>query len=117
MATPSAGTPGGYAVVVSRQTIAEPEWKAVVDALVARHDGRVVPFSDSIRETLPAAETDVNGRTAASPKLSDKARAAGLTLDDARGLLFTEDVILVPNPRDCDPARKYRVRSTAKRMP
>jgi zinc protease len=40
----AAETPGGYAVVVSRETLNRPDWKKVVDALVAKHGGRVVAY-------------------------------------------------------------------------
>ena len=36
---------------------------------------------------------DANGRTAIQPKLGDKAKAAGLSLNDARGLVFDRDVV------------------------
>jgi zinc protease len=48
----SCETPGGYAVVVSRPTLARPEWKRVVDALVAKHGGRVVPY-DALEDARP----------------------------------------------------------------
>lgn len=35
---------GGYAVVVSKDTLAKPDWKQVVDALVAQHAGRIVAY-------------------------------------------------------------------------
>ena len=40
----AAETPGGYAVVVSRETFNRPDWKRVVDTLVAKHGGRVVAY-------------------------------------------------------------------------
>ncbi len=54
----TAETPSAYAVVVSRQTTADPAWKAVAEALVAKHQGRVLAFSNSVRETLPALQAD-----------------------------------------------------------
>ncbi|MBV9124464.1 MAG: hypothetical protein JO112_13975, partial [Planctomycetes bacterium] len=40
----AAGTNDGYAVVVSRATLDRPEWKKVVDALVAKHHGQVIVY-------------------------------------------------------------------------
>ncbi len=42
---------------------------------------------------LTQASPDARGRPSVTPKLSDRARAAGLTLQDARGLLFDRDVV------------------------
>jgi zinc protease len=49
-----ADTPGGYAVVVSRDTQSKPEWKQVVDALVVKHGGRVIAYDklEDARATL-----------------------------------------------------------------
>jgi zinc protease len=41
----------GYAVLVSRQTLADPGWEKVVAALVAAHGAKVVPFEASVAET------------------------------------------------------------------
>jgi len=44
-----------YAVVVSRSTHADAGWKAVVDTLVAKHDGAtVITFDKHVNEALPA---------------------------------------------------------------
>ncbi len=53
----ASGAPAAYAVVVARQTLANPEWKTVVDTLAAKHQGRVLAFSDSVRDTLPELRT------------------------------------------------------------
>jgi len=44
----------GYAVLVSRETLADPAWEKVVAALVAAHGAKVVPFGASVAETRPA---------------------------------------------------------------
>jgi zinc protease len=46
--------PADYAVVVAQQALADPAWKAVVDTVVTKHQGRVLSFVESMRETLPA---------------------------------------------------------------
>ena len=46
-------TDGGYAVVVSKATSDDPQWKAVVDALVAKHRGKVIVFDKSVDDALP----------------------------------------------------------------
>ena len=43
---------GGYAVVVSEQTYDNPEWKAVVDALVEKHQAKVITYEGHIGESL-----------------------------------------------------------------
>lgn len=43
---------GGYAVVVSKETAADPSWDAVVQALVAKHQGRVIVHSGQVRGCL-----------------------------------------------------------------
>ncbi len=48
------GTASDYVIVVSKETQAEQEWSAVVDALVKKHNAVVVEFSDSLEEALPA---------------------------------------------------------------
>ncbi len=49
----AAVTEGGYAVVVSQATRDDPQWKAVVDALAAKHGGQVIVFEKSVDEALP----------------------------------------------------------------
>jgi zinc protease len=44
---------GSYSVVVSKATHDDPQWKAVVDALVAKHGAKVVVFEKSVAEALP----------------------------------------------------------------
>ncbi len=43
---------GGYAIVVSKATQSDPAWKQVVDALVAKHGGRVVIYDDGVQGSL-----------------------------------------------------------------
>jgi len=45
---------GGYSVVVSQATGEDPLWKPVVDALVAKHGAKVVPYGGSVGDSLPA---------------------------------------------------------------
>ena len=42
-----------YAVVVSRETLEQSGWKAVVDILVAKHHAAVLPFKAALNDTLP----------------------------------------------------------------
>jgi len=43
----------GYCVVVSQATQDDPQWKPVVDALVAKHRAAVLTFDRSVDESLP----------------------------------------------------------------
>ena len=43
-----------YAVVVKKSTYADPQWKAVVSALVKKHDAKVVYYDQKESEALPA---------------------------------------------------------------
>ena len=43
---------GGYAVVVSKATRANKDWKLVVNALVTKHEAKVVEFDDSVGDVL-----------------------------------------------------------------
>lgn len=43
---------GGYAVVVSEQTYDNPKWKAVVNALVKKHQAKVITYEGQIGESL-----------------------------------------------------------------
>jgi len=43
-----------YSIVVSQQTAADPQWQAVVAALVKKHRAEVLTFDQSIEEVLPA---------------------------------------------------------------
>lgn len=52
-ATPSktagqAAAKNGYAIIISEETAAMPEWKAVADKLAEKHGGVIVPVKDSI---------------------------------------------------------------------
>lgn len=49
---PAAGAEGGYCVVVSKTTRDDPQWKAVVDALVAKHHATVIPYERSASQSL-----------------------------------------------------------------
>jgi zinc protease len=49
----AATTAGGYSVVVSKTTRDDPQWQAVVDALVAKHGAQVIVFDSSVDEALP----------------------------------------------------------------
>ncbi len=46
-------TAGGYSVVVSKTTRDDPQWRAVVDALVAKHGAQVIVFDTSVDKALP----------------------------------------------------------------
>lgn len=47
-------TPTAHALVAAQQTLADPNWKAVADAVAAKHGNRVLSFTNSVFETLPA---------------------------------------------------------------
>jgi zinc protease len=49
----AAVTEDGYSVVVSKATLDDPQWKAVVDALVAKHGAKVIVFEKSVGAALP----------------------------------------------------------------
>ena len=44
--------PGGYCAVVSRAAHGDPEWRSVVDALVAKHQAKVLVYERSVEESL-----------------------------------------------------------------
>ena len=46
-----------YAVVISDVSAAKPEWKAVADALVKKHDGQLVVYKGSVVNCLPELAT------------------------------------------------------------
>lgn len=43
-----------YAIVVSKSTHADPDWKSVVEALAAKHGAKVIEYDNSVKESLPA---------------------------------------------------------------
>lgn len=45
--------PANYAIVVSRNTAADTQWKPVVEALADKHEGIVLSYDHSIAELLP----------------------------------------------------------------
>ena len=45
---------GGYAVVVSKTTQADPAWNKVVDALVAKHSATVIAYDSDVASSLAA---------------------------------------------------------------
>lgn len=47
-------TPTAHTLVAAQQTLDDPDWKAVADALATKHRGRVLSFTNSVFETLPA---------------------------------------------------------------
>lgn len=42
-----------YAIVVSKQTLADPDWKPVVEALIKKHHGTVLTYGESVQDLLP----------------------------------------------------------------
>ncbi len=46
-----------YAIVVSEATFQDEAWRAVVDALQQKHQGRVVRYHDSVEQSLPDLQT------------------------------------------------------------
>ena len=47
---------GGYCVVVSRATESDPQWKSVVETLVAKHAAEVLSYGQSVGEVLPGLQ-------------------------------------------------------------
>lgn len=72
--------------------VEQPGRYTFTEAFFANHHALVHRLATCFPE-LAAAETDLNGRTTTPVRLSDPARAAGLTLQDARGLLFDRDLV------------------------
>lgn len=64
LAATTVAQPPGYAVVVSKATLADADWVAVVDALVTRHDGHVVPFEGAVTMARAGLTARMPGRTA-----------------------------------------------------
>jgi len=54
----AAAQPIGYEVVVAKSTAADPAWKEVVAALVAKHHATVVTFDSEVKEVLPQLQRD-----------------------------------------------------------
>jgi len=54
LATAACPARGSYAVVVSKQTHGIAGWREVVDALLAKHDGKLVTYGESADESLAA---------------------------------------------------------------
>lgn len=54
LAPPGGGAAADYAVIVSAHTASDAGWLAVVQALVQKHHGTVLRFTNSVEETLPA---------------------------------------------------------------
>jgi len=52
-ATPASADAPAYAVVVSRQTFQDPAWKQVADTLLAKHNGQLILYETSVRDSLP----------------------------------------------------------------
>lgn len=50
---------GGYAVVVSGEASADPEWKEVVEVLVAKHQARVLTYKQQVEEALPTLRQEM----------------------------------------------------------
>ncbi len=48
------GASDRYAVVVSQETAAAPDWKPVAEALIKKHDGQLLTWKDDPAEILPA---------------------------------------------------------------
>ncbi len=49
----TAAGPPDYAVVVSQATRSDPGWRRVVEIMQRKHRATVLPYGDSVRETLP----------------------------------------------------------------
>jgi len=87
----AAKTEGGYLVVVSKATYALPEWKKVVDALVKKHDAKVVVYQHSVNETLGELQKEF-------PRY-----ACFVARPEEAGFRFVEAVHLLTRKLDDDP--------------
>jgi hypothetical protein len=54
----AAAVNGGYCVVVSKTTGDDPQWKPVVEALVAKHQAKVLTYEKSVDDSLPALQKE-----------------------------------------------------------
>jgi hypothetical protein len=72
--------------------VEQPGRYTFTEAFFANHHALVHRLATFFPE-LASAETDVNSRTATAAKLSAKTSAAGLTPNDARGLVFDRDAV------------------------
>jgi len=72
VAAPAGG--GDYAVVVSKQTDADPAWHKVVEALVAKHEGKVVVFEGDITGATDALSAQMPLYTAIVAKPEELGR-------------------------------------------
>ena len=73
--------------------VEQPGRYTFTEAFIANHHALVHRLTTYFPE-LAGAETDLNGRTATTPKIGARAKAAGLSLNDARGLLFDRDMVV-----------------------
>ena len=73
--------------------VEQPGRYTFTEAFLANHHALVHRLTTYFPE-LAGAETDLNGRTATTPKIGARAKAAGLSLNDARGLLFDRDMVV-----------------------
>jgi len=73
--------------------VEQPGRYTFTEAFLANHHALVHRLTTYFPE-LAGAETDLNGRTAMTPKIGARAKAAGLSLNDARGLLFDRDMVV-----------------------
>ena len=58
---------GGYAVVVSKATGDDPQWKPVVDALLDKHQAKMLTYQRSVDESLAGFAASSRGTSASSP--------------------------------------------------
>jgi zinc protease len=72
--------------------VEQPGRYTLTEAFFANHHALTHRLATYFPELLDQV-ADSNGRTAVTPELSDAAKAAGLTLNDARGLAFDRDVV------------------------
>ena len=49
----AANSTSDYAVVASKKTLADSDWKKVAQALVKKHNATVVTFDADVNETVP----------------------------------------------------------------
>ncbi len=77
---PAVAQPGGYAVVVSKRTLAQEEWKAVVHALTERHGAEVIPFEGAVTMARAGLTARMPGRTAFVLRPEEAGRQAVLDI-------------------------------------
>ena len=100
-----------YLIVSSRAAQDDAGWKQVAEALLKKHgpDSKIVVYDKQVGEVLSAVRQ-------AAPRhvcfVTQPADAGRQFVADVQPVL-TDSFLLVPNPKQCDVNKKYRVVFTA----